>query len=220
MHPRIPCTAVIAACLLALTCHGPAADPGPLDTHDAAILRKLTEIERLKADLLQAEQELQLLRQGVQPPTLGSSPTATPAPILPPSSLAELPPLTPETVLALDELAAHFRSEPAAAQARYRQRTFVVQGRVSRFNPGFARRYYDLILEPAARAPLVVARCDYLDRYRAVFTRDNGQSLYARVGEREESLLLRTGDAIQFRGRCDGLKNGAIHFSRCTLFKN
>ena len=220
MHPRIPSTAVFAACLLALTCHGPAADQKPLDTHDAAILRKLTEIERLKADLLRAEEELQLLRQGVQPPTLGTSPTATPEPIVPPSSLAELPPLTPETVLTLDELAAHFRSEPAAAQARYHKRTFLVQGRIARFNPGIARRYYDLILEPAAREPLAVARCDYLDRYRAVFTRDNGQSLYARVSEREESLLLRTGDAIQFRGRCDGLKDGAIHFSRCTLIKH
>ena len=84
MHPRISSTAVFAACLLALTCYGPAADPKPLDTHDAAILRKLTEIERLKAELLRAEEELQLLRQGVQPPTLGSSPTASPEPIVPP----------------------------------------------------------------------------------------------------------------------------------------
>jgi hypothetical protein len=217
MHPRIPSIALVAACLFALTCHGPAADQEPLDTHDAAILRKLTEIERLKADLLRAEQELQLLQQGVQPPTLGSSPTATPAPIVPPSSLASLPPLTPDTVLTIDELATQFRSEPAAAQARYQKRTFLVRGRVTRFSPGVARRHYDLILEPAARGTLVIARCDYLDRYRAVFTRDNGQTLRVRVDEREESLLLRAGDAIEFRGRCEGIKDGAIHFSRCTL---
>jgi hypothetical protein len=220
MHLRVLFIATCVAGWLGLTCDGPAADQKPLDTHDAAILRKLTEIERLRAELRRAEQELQLLQQGVQPPVLGLSPTATAEPIVRPSSLDDLPPLTPETVLTMEELAAHFRSEPAAAHTRYHKRTFLVQGRITRFNPGIARRNYDVILEPAARAPLVVARCDYLDRYRAVFTRDNGQALCARVGEREESLLLRTGDAIQFRGRCDGLKDGAVHFSRCTLIKN
>jgi hypothetical protein len=220
MRPRFSSTTVIAACLLALTCHGPAADQSPLDTHDAAILRKLTEIERLKADLLRAEQELQLLRQGIQPPAAATLPSATPEPIASPPSLAGLPPLTADSVLTLDELAAHFRSEPAAAQARYHKRTFLVHGRVARFNPGIARRYYELILEPVAREPLVVARCDYRDHYRAVFTRDNGQTLRARVGEREESLLLRVGDPIQFRGRCEGLKDGAIQFSRCALVED
>ncbi|MCL4180042.1 MAG: hypothetical protein KJ072_20125 [Verrucomicrobia bacterium] len=215
MSARRLLTRAVATCFLitALDClaaEGPAAN-----TSDAAIRRKLEEIERLKSDLMKAEQELRRLQpkgSAASPATPGTQPGLA----APSSGLADLPALTPETIVGVDALAAHFRADRAAAEARYHQQTFSIKGNVTRFNPRVARRSYDLIFEPAERAPLIVAQFDYREHYRAVYTRDNGQSLFARISERDESLLFHTGDSILIRGRCAVMKDGTVRLTRCT----
>jgi hypothetical protein len=91
---------------------------------------------------------------------------------------------------------------------------------ISRFETKVARRNYEVVLESTDRAHPVVAGFAYLERYRAVYTRDHGQSLFARLGDREESALLRTGEVVVIQGRCLGLKNGAIQFDRCTVIED
>jgi hypothetical protein len=216
MSARRHLTHAIAICFLisSLDCLG--AESPAANTSDAAIRRKLEEIERLKSDLMKAEQELRQL-QPEGSPAAPAAPGTQPGPAAPSSNLADLPALTPETIVGVEALAAHFRADHAAAQARYHKQTFSIQGNVTRFNPRVARRSYDLIFEPAERAPLIVAQFDYRDHYRAVYTRDNGQSLFARISERDESPLLRTGDSILIRGRCAVMKDGTVRFTRCAI---
>ena len=216
MSARRLLTRAVATCFLITALESLAAEDPPANSSDAAIRRKLEEIERLKSDLLKAEQELRRL----QPEVSSTAPVAPGIPagsVAPPLNLADLPALTPETIVNVDTLAAHFRADRAAAEARYLKQTFIIEGNVTRFNPKVARRSYDLIFEPAERAPLVVAQFDYREHYRAVYTRDHGQSLYARINDRDESALLRIGDPIRFRGRCAGMKDGTVRLTRCTV---
>jgi hypothetical protein len=209
---------VFAIGLLSLGCL--AADNPPAQDSNPEIRRKLAEIERLKADLQKAEAELRQLQPQLVPASpvaTGAEPASTPPAGKQPS---DLPPLTLETAVALDELAAHFRSDPTAARVRYYKQTFLLRATITRFQPKVARRNYELVFEPAERVPLVIGQFDYEPRFRAVYTRDNGQSLYARIHERAESLLLRAGDRVLMRGRCVGLKNGAVRFDRCTIVGN
>lgn len=216
MSARRHLTHAIATCFLISALDCLAAENPSANTSDAAIRRKLEEIERLKSDLTKAEQELRQLQPEGSPAAPGA-PGTQPGSAAPSSNLADLPALTPETIVGVDTLVAHFRADHAAAQARYHKQTFIIKGNVTRFNPRVARRSYDLIFEPAERAPLIVAQFDYREHYRAVYTRDNGQSLFARLSERDESPLLHTGDSILIRGRCAVMKDGTVRLTRCTI---
>ena len=132
--------------------------------------------------------------------------------------LAELPPLTPDTVVDVDELAAHFQADPAGAAARYARKTFRVRGEVDRFQTALVQRRFTVLLTGPDRDATVACRFNYVDRYRTVFPTHNGRVLTARYDSGREVPLLETGQTVIVAGRCEGLDpDGVIRFDRCEL---
>lgn len=134
--------------------------------------------------------------------------------------LAGLPPLTPETVVEVDELLAHFQADAAAAAARYAQKIFRVRGVVDGFQPALMQRRFAVLLGDAPGAASVACRFNYVDRYRTVFASQNGQVLKARFDSGREVPLLERGQIAVVVGRCRGVDaDGVLVFDRCELVR-
>ena len=173
-----------------------------------------TEAQRAAEELRRLREENARLRQRA-----ARAPAAASAakPVRP---LAGLPPVTPETVVEVDELVGHFLADPAAAAARYAKKTFRVRGEVERFHTALLRRQFTVLLRGPDGGPPVACRFNYIDRYKTVFTTQSGRVLTARYDSGRETTLLETGQGVVIAGRCGGLDaNGTIEFSRCALVR-
>jgi hypothetical protein len=184
--------------------------------------RKTEEVERLKQELQQAQDQLKQLKadnerlqkEQARPPRL--APTAPPKPLTP---LATLPQLKAGQLVDLDELAGHFRADPAAAGVRYGKQTFRVKGAVARFDPAIMLRNYDVILASPDSLLAVACNFRYPDHFTAVYTKQKGQVLVARAGSKAEHKLLHVGETVIIQGKCRGLKDGQIVLTGCEMVK-
>jgi TolA-binding protein len=174
------------------------------------------EAERQEQELKRLRRENERLRQVQERPARDAArPPREAKPVRP---LAGLPPLTPDTVVEADVLVAHFTGDPAAAAARYGKQTFRVKGAVDRFHTGLITRNFTVLLASPDRAYSVACRFNYIDRYKTVFTTQNGRVLTARYDSGREVPLLEAGQTVVIAGRCGGLdKDGVIEFSRCEI---
>ena len=159
------------------------------------------------------EENARLRQRAARAPATGAASESKPV-----RPMTGLPPVTPETVVEVDELVGHFLADPAAAAARYAKKTFRVRGEVERFHTALLRRQFTVLLRGADGGPPVACRFNYIDRYKTVFTTQNGRVLTARYDSGRETTLLETGQGVVIAGRCGGLDaNGTIEFSRCEL---
>ena len=149
---------------------------------DEAIIRgKAEEVERLERELERAREELKHLQQGRSPVAAGSSLSGDAPPASQPAvgsalSLSTLPPLTAESVVTAEDLARHFLMDPAAAEERYRGKSFTIRGEIVGFHlPKFVRRF-EVQLDTPGRFLGVICRFDYVGEFRTVYERDLGKA--------------------------------------------
>jgi hypothetical protein len=187
-----------------------------------ALRQKNEEIERLRKELDRAERERDQLRSDNErlrrePPRAtppAPAPLPEPKPVTP---IAGRPPLTTDTPVDTEDLVGHFLTEPAAATRRYADQTFRVRGQVERFNRSMVAREFVVLLTSPDSKHTVRCRFNYVDRYRSVFLTHDGRRLTARHESGREETLLEAGQTVLITGRCQGLKDGTITFTRCAL---
>ena len=166
------------------------------------------ELERLR-------QENERLRQ--EPPRPDSAAAPAAREFKPVTPIQKLPPLADGAVVDVDELVGHFLTEPANAARRHADRTFRVKGAVDRFDRAMVARDFSVILASPDRATAVKFKFNYVDQYHSVFTAKDGRELVARHAPGSETTLLTVGDTVVLGGRCHGLKDRTITFSRCEI---
>lgn len=164
-----------------------------------------------------------LLEPVAVPAPLAGAPTATPSPraerwagLETPAPAAQLAPVGTGQVVGVWELVNHYRSDPAASDARYRKRSFRVTGVVERMERGLVSRNVRVFLEtpdPAVR-PVCEWRID--DKIPAFHTRRDGRTLVAE-NNRSRWNLLEAGQTVTFEVRCDGLEDGLVELKQARL---
>lgn len=190
-----------------------AADPAPVAD---PVVRKSQEVERLQQELQKAKDELGRLQQENQE-LRKTAATNSPAPAAP--NLLELAPLQESDLVPATDLAAHYETDPAAAARRYDGRVLQVTGEIDGFDRPLVERVYLVKLVVPKRHPVVVAKFNYLDRYKTVFTRDGGRTLVGRMDERSVRTLYRAGEQVVLQGRCKGLVDGTVMLTGCSRVK-
>ncbi len=136
--------------------------------------------------------------------------------LIPPAPAAQLPPVTPGQEINVWELVNHYRSDPAAADARYRKRPFHVTGVVERMERGIVSRNVRVFLEtpdPAVR-PVCEWRID--DKIPAFHTRRDGRTLIAE-NNRSRWKLLEAGQTVTFEIQGGGLEDGLVELKQARL---
>ena len=132
-----------------------------------------------------------------------------------------MPPLsTPDAATTNDvvdsrDLVRYYRADPAAADARFRDRRFRIRGTVQQFQGKAFRRGYTVHLD--STDPAVRIRCQFAYRsdWDAVHSADDDRRLVAKHGELTRTLL-KNGEEAVFLGKCEGLRDGMVDFSGCT----
>jgi hypothetical protein len=191
---------------------------------DAALRQKADEVERLRQELDRAQSDLKRLEaenqklreEKTHPPAPGAT-VSTPAAPVP--AIATLPPLEPGACVDVVELAEQFRTEPEAAQQRYRKKTFRVKGEVARFSPKILVQYYEVILRTPDKSVTVTFGFNYLERYKTVYTKESGEVLVGVQGHRQEVPLLRVGEPVEIEATCEGLDGRKLSFHGSRVVK-
>lgn len=188
-----------------------------------ALKQKQEEVDRLQRELDNARKELRRLEEenkrlkSAQPEPRASTEANLGA--VPARPIASLPPLVENEVVEASELAVHFANQPEAARERYVGRVFQVKGQVERFDVKLVVRRFDVLLDTGARGISVVCGFNYVDKYPAVYTKQKGRTLVARVGAKGEAELMNVGDTVVIRGRCKGFKDGEVTFAGCEIVR-
>jgi len=117
------------------------------------------------------------------------------------------------------ELVQQFKTDPPAADQRYRRKTFRVRGVIERFEPRLFVRKYDVLLESPDRFVRVVAVFDYPNDYKSIYTTQRGQTLVGKPAENKEVTLMRAGQTLVLQGRCKGAHDTEIVFTGCEVVR-
>ena len=185
--------------------------------------RKEAELEKLKGTTPKPRRPVQnstsQKQEGASAAQTLPQTTALPpaAPAKPTVSFGALPPLGNDSVLSATDLAAHYRADAAAADRRYRKRTFKVQGEIVGFEkPPLVRNYLILLKTAEAQTRIV---CDFYppDKFKAVFTINSGTALVGLLPDGSRPPLAKVGDTVLIEGRCKGLSGGGVKFTGCEL---
>lgn len=196
---------------------GNAADTQP---PSQALEQKQQEVERLQRELNQAQDELKQLKQENQ--RLRQQTTATPktaktaAPAKPAPPIATLPPLNANDLVDASDLVGHYQANPAAAAQRYEKKWIRVRGEIERFDTKLFIRTFDVLLVSPEPALSVVARFNYVDKYRSAYTKDRGRKLVATsAGNGQEFPLFELGQNVVLRCKCAGIRGQEVLLKDC-----
>jgi hypothetical protein len=179
--------------------------------------RKEAELESLKSEFKKSQGENVRLKKQEQENIgkLARLPAEVPMHVSPPMN--SLPALTEgETVDALD-LANHYRADSAAADARYRKRTFTVKGEIAEFEIRPFISSYKVLLKTGQPQMRVSCEISRPEKYTAVFTTERGAQLVGLLGGQTRVPLARVGDPVVIEGRCTGGDKAVVTLSRCAL---
>jgi hypothetical protein len=78
---------------------------------------------------------------------------------------------------------------------------------------------FTVLFETAGRPVRVKCRFNYVGKYRSVFTTHDGRKLAARQVKGGQTTLLEAGQEVVIEGRCQGLKDDEVVFSRCAIVR-
>lgn len=183
---------------------------------------KTAELEKAKGELATVRgvaaklaSAAQLSARDVSSPPEATSATAV-KPVLPISSL---PDLKASDVVAADEIAQHYKTDPRSADLRYRKKVFRIQGKIERFDEKLFVRKTAVVLESPERFQRVVCEWPFPDEFNAVYSTKGGQVLVGVSGNRREVRLMGIGESVTFEGKCAGSQSGGIVFTQCEIVR-
>ena len=179
----------------------------------------VSELDRAQGDLHKTKDEAKVLQQTTEQyrknlVALGEDPAADTKPVIP---AASLPPLDKSTVVTLDQIVGHYRADLATADARYRKKTFRLEGVVERLDKDLFLRTYQALLKVPGKGMRMICVVKPPEAYTKVYSVRNGERM---IGEGErlgKVTLMQAGDKIVFEGRCSGMKDNTIYFDVSAL---
>jgi len=178
---------------------------------------KEAELQKLKGEYTKTKTEKEQLQKKYDETaaSVAASPVTTvPAHVSPP--IDSLPPLEEGQVVDSMDLANYYKTDPKAADERFRKKRFRVKGEVAAFSkPLFVRPYKIVLKSPD---PTLAVSCEVTppDKYKSVFTAKNGMELVGLIGETRVPLL-KVGDKVVLEGECRGERNGVVTFWWCKF---
>ncbi len=181
--------------------------------------RKEAELKRLKAELARAKGENVGLTQphAAEVGNIASPPVAAQVVARVSPALASLPPLKDGELVEAVDLASHYRSDPAAADLRYRKHKFRVQGEVAGFEKPLFIRNYKIILKTLDGEMKLICDLQPPEKFSAVFTVNHGSQLVGLMRGETRVPIAKVGDTVVVAGQCTGLRDLVVALSGCEL---
>lgn len=181
---------------------------------------KTAELETTKRELAAARGEAVKLAEATRPSSTraaadpGRGTLAKPVP-----PISSLPDLRASDVVAAEDIAQHYKTDPRSADARYRRKVFRIQGRIERFDEKLFVRKTEVFLGSPEGSQRVVCESPFPDEFNAVYSTKGGQVLVGVRANRSEVRLMEVGESVVFEGKCAGLQGGGILFTQCRVVR-
>jgi len=110
------------------------------------------------------------------------------------------------------DLANHYRSDPASADARYLKHKFLLRGEIVGFEKPLLKRDYKILLKTGDRDTRIICNFYPPDQFNAVFISNHGSQLVASMGE-SRVPLAKVGQIVVLRAQCKGWKDSCVFIS-------
>lgn len=191
--------------------------------------RKAAEADRLQEQLNQAQKEIQNLKgtvasNSIVVPVVRDSnnrivpiPSAVfqniPAPA-PTPPLIEIPPVTEQSVIAVNDLLTYFETDPKAATERFLHKTFAVRGYVTDFRKPPFLATYDINFRLPGHTLYVSCLFRPPEEFRSFYISSNGEEMIGHTYN-ARTVFARVGTELTIRGYCEGLKDGRVRMGGC-----
>jgi len=186
------------------------------------LVRKEKELDSLRGELSATKTESVRLRKEKEEAVAKVAAAMAAAPAEPAIThvsppMATLPQLAKgETVDAMD-LANHYRTDAAAADARYRTKVFRVKGEIVGFEKPMFTRNYNVLLRAADRQMRILCTVAPPEKFSAVFPAQGGTVLMGAYSSGTRVPLAKLNDTVVIEGRCGGLDGQIVKLNGCTL---
>jgi len=175
--------------------------------------KETEEESRQDAVIRKLKEENERLARELKPTPIPAPPVAKPS-----RPIEHVPEVQAGDVMDARDLVHYYQTDAAGADRRFRKKTFQIRGVVEKFEPKMFVRLYDVLLESPEKSTGIVCKFSYADGWNAVYTKEHGRVLVAK--ERQSEIrLLKTGDSVTLRVRCEGLKGSDLEFSRCEFVR-
>jgi len=183
------------------------------------------ELKKLKAQSPSTNQPAATIIQE-QPVTSPAKPMPPPKPVRVSPVMSSLAPLKEEEVVEAVDLANHYRTDPAAADGRYRKKKFCVRGQVASFEKRIFLRDYKIVLQTDDPQIRIICNVFPPEKYQAVFKSSNGFQMIGVIGEKHDihvvsgevqETIARLGDTVTIAGECHGLRDSTVVLTGCGL---
>ncbi|HRI15119.1 MAG TPA: hypothetical protein PLX89_19150 [Verrucomicrobiota bacterium] len=191
-----------------------------------ALQQKAAEVERLQEQLNQAQRELQALKatNAVAVPVVRDSDNrVVPLPLAvlqamtnqpPTPPLVQIPPVTPDTVINVQDLLTYFETDPAAANARFKNQTFSIRGIATDFRKPMFLSTYDVNFRLPGHELHVYCLFRPPDEFNRVYISRSGEEIIGHTYN-AKTVFARAGAELTIRGYCEGVKDKAVRMGGC-----
>lgn len=184
------------------------------ETQLLLLKQSVEELDKLKGELNVTQKEATTLKKTSEQfrqnlIALGEDPTALNKPITP---AAGLPPVDKNTVIAAQDIAAHYHADVGSADARYRKKVFRLEGTVERLDKDMFLRTYEALLKVPGKSVRVLCVIKPPEAYTKVYATRNGERMVAEGERLGKVTLMQAGDKLVFEGKCTGFKDSTVNF--------
>ena len=143
----------------------------------------------------------------IHPAAVEAASKAPPTP-----DMATLPALTPETVVSAVDLIHHFQKDPVAAEARYKKKSFLLQGVVAELDKSTTSRNYDVIFRQPGTVLKAKVKTTPPARFDVTVLVDDRASIEGRTSG-EKTRLVEAGQTVILTCRCESFSKNTITLS-------
>jgi hypothetical protein len=179
------------------------------------------QLRKVKTDLDKTEGENVELKKQHEEDAAKVAPTPALATALAPAHesppLASLPPLTKAEPVDAMDLANYYRTDLAAADERFRKKSFQVRGEVTGFETLMIVKTYKILLKTPGRDLQVICSVQPPEKYQAVFSANHGTEMVGTQPRELNETIVRVGDTIIVQGECKGLRDSRVVMAGCEL---
>lgn len=195
----------------------------------ADLTEKANEVDRLRSEIVELKARLrgQEQRTDAAPSVLAPAP-ATAAPPAKPSTLSpvpipgsndpnQLPPLDPDSVVAMSDVLSHYSSNPSAADARYKGKRLKLRGTVAGFDKPMFLSYYHLVFRDPALSARALVRIYPPDYFKRVYVTATGEQIIGEAPGLAPAVLSKVGSDVLLEGRCSGVRNGVVSIVEASI---
>ena len=139
---------------------------------------------------------------------------------LPPTPpLQSLPALQKDEVVSVHDLLNHYAPDPAAADQRYRDRVFRIHGVIAEVDKPLMLAPYKVIFRLPGQSLKVTCEVRPPDEFTKVYVTTDREKVIGET-ERKRVTFATVGTEATYRGRCKGLRDGAISLVGCARQDN